>query len=312
MGKITRITGGGRGDTSQQRLHLREIPREVELAQMSVGENLRAARLERREDVAQVSQALRIRKDYLEALESDCPTGLPGRTYALGFVRSYANYLGLDAFALVARYKLATEGLAECTPQVGPPPKPGGSGWRTPGTLAVLAVAAVLVYGVYQLSQPPGSPGPLATSTAKEARISTPASRHRPPISSASRALPGPASAAGNLPPLSTGQTFGQQNRDVRVVVHTLRAAHVLVEGPGGRIYINRLLHPGDVYRVPNLVGLSLTTADGGAVSLELDGRNMGAAGRSGQMAEALPLDPPAIVDRTGAGAAGQVDKVTP
>ena len=61
------------------------------------GQDLRAARLRRGDDLATVSRALKIRKDHLEAVEEDRLGGLPGKTYAIGFVRSYAGYLGLDA-----------------------------------------------------------------------------------------------------------------------------------------------------------------------------------------------------------------------
>ena len=86
----------------------------------------------------------------------------------------------------------------------------------------------------------------------------------------------------------------------------------MLVQGFHGRVYINRLLHPGDVYRVPNMVGLSLTTPDGGAVSLEVDGQDMGAAGRAGQITEALSLDPRAIADRKGVDKVFEGNKVAP
>jgi cytoskeleton protein RodZ len=89
------------------------------------------------------------------------------------------------------------------------------------------------------------------------------------------------------------------------VVLHARAVTHVLVEGPGGRVFINRILHPGDAYRVPDLVGLSLTTPDGGAVLLELDGQEVSSAGRAGQMTEALSLDPQAIVDRAHGGNPG-------
>jgi cytoskeleton protein RodZ len=85
----------------------------------------------------------------------------------------------------------------------------------------------------------------------------------------------------------------------------------VLVQGSGGKVYINRLLHPGDVYRVPNLVGLSLTTPDGASVALELDGQDAGVAGLSGQTTETLSLDPQAIADRRGGGIGTENNKVT-
>jgi cytoskeleton protein RodZ len=109
------------------------------------------------------------------------------------------------------------------------------------------------------------------------------------------------ASADGKGPQgatLPNGQEFGARN--ARVVLHVRGLTRILVEGADGKVFINRILHPGDIYRVPNLVGLSLTTPDGGAVALELDGKDAGAAGRSGEMTEALSLDPQAIVNRTG------------
>ena len=152
MGKVTRLNG----EDGPQRLHLREIPGEEARPRESVGQDLRSARLRRGDELSQVSHALRISKTYLEALESDCPDKLPGRTYAIGFVRSYANYLDLDAGSLVSRYKLATAGLAESAPQVGPAPEQGGSRRSFGWTLPAFAAAALLAYGVYGLSRPPG------------------------------------------------------------------------------------------------------------------------------------------------------------
>src|SRR5437868_9910402 len=83
MGKVTRLNG----EDGPQRLHLREIPGEEARPRESVGQDLRSARLRRGDELSQVSHALRINKTYLEALESDCPDKLPGRTYAIGFVR---------------------------------------------------------------------------------------------------------------------------------------------------------------------------------------------------------------------------------
>lgn len=76
----------------------------------------------------------------------------------------------------------------------------------------------------------------------------------------------------------------------------------VLVQGADGTVFINRVLRPGDTYRVPDKVGLTLTTPDGGDVALELDGQEMGVAGSQGQVTEALSLDPQSIVDRYGGG----------
>jgi len=91
------------GDLS--RLKLREIadtaPGDIE----TVGGSLYAARQRQGKDLAKVAQALRIRLPYLEALEAGRYEELPGTTYAVGFVRSYASYLQLNPEDLVRRFK---------------------------------------------------------------------------------------------------------------------------------------------------------------------------------------------------------------
>jgi cytoskeleton protein RodZ len=318
MSKITRLNGGSQSANHGQGLHLRELPEGVPAAD-SVGQELRAARLRRGDELSQVSHALRIGKGYLEAIESDLPEKLPGRAYAIGFVRSYAEYVGLDPQELVARYKKANVESAATGSWAGPPeperPRLNGA-W----IVFAVIVAGGLGYGLYQFSQSP----PASSSTATPARPAVAdrsmPRRHPKPANKVQQQLAAgrPAGTTAFLAKSAVdqqtpaGQTFGAQNLNARLVLRARALAHVLVQGPDGTVYINRLLHPGDVYRVPNLVGLSLTTPDGGAVFLELDGQDMGAAGKPGQIAEALSLDPHSIVERRGAAGNGAVNRVTP
>ena len=105
MNKVTMLPTGDNGSEPRRRLHLRDITNEVPLEAESVGAELRAARLRRGEDIRSIAQALRIRRDQLEALEESRYDALPARAYAVGFVRSYAEYLGLDSRHVVERYK---------------------------------------------------------------------------------------------------------------------------------------------------------------------------------------------------------------
>lgn len=68
---------------------------------MSIGEYLRHTRLAKKLDLTAISQELHIRMEYLEALEQDQWDKLPGEVYGIGFLRSYARYLGVDAESLV-------------------------------------------------------------------------------------------------------------------------------------------------------------------------------------------------------------------
>lgn len=67
----------------------------------SIGQILRDARIHRRISLNDASEELRIRHEYLVALEQDAWQDLPGEVYGQGFLRSYARYLGLDSGALV-------------------------------------------------------------------------------------------------------------------------------------------------------------------------------------------------------------------
>src|SRR3954469_1551440 len=98
---------------NRRRIHLREISGDSEAPLETVGQDLRAARLRRGDEIAQVSRALKIRKDHLEALEEDRLEDLPGKTYAIGFVRSYARHLGMDSAVYVERFKQEISGRAD-------------------------------------------------------------------------------------------------------------------------------------------------------------------------------------------------------
>ncbi|MGL1751845.1 helix-turn-helix domain-containing protein, partial [Vibrio parahaemolyticus] len=52
-----------------------------------------------------IAEALRIRVEYLAALEAGSLEGLPGPAYAMGFLRAYADYLGFDGKDIVRRFK---------------------------------------------------------------------------------------------------------------------------------------------------------------------------------------------------------------
>jgi cytoskeletal protein RodZ len=70
-----------------------------------IGETLREARVRRRIDMAEVETATKIRAKYLRALENEEWGLLPGTTFVKTFLRTYAEYLELDARTLVEEYK---------------------------------------------------------------------------------------------------------------------------------------------------------------------------------------------------------------
>src|SRR5205823_14687893 len=79
-----------------------------------IGTSLREARLRKQVDIVQAEQGTKIRAKYLRALEDEQFELLPAQTYVKGFLRSYAEYLGLDGELYVdeynSRYVIGEEG----------------------------------------------------------------------------------------------------------------------------------------------------------------------------------------------------------
>ena len=111
-----------------------------------VGEELRDARESSGLSIEDMSAALRIRRVYLIALEEGRMRDLPSPAYAWGFVRNYANALGLDADEMVRRFReSAGNAVQKRQDLVFPEPVPERG---VPAGIIVL-VGAVLAIGAY-------------------------------------------------------------------------------------------------------------------------------------------------------------------
>jgi cytoskeleton protein RodZ len=210
MTKVTHLSLDERGALSRKRIHLREISGDADAPLETVGQDLRAARLRRGDDLATVSRALKIRRDHLEALEEDRFEALPGRAYAVGFVRSYADYLGLDPLQCVERFKGEIAGRNEIQPTVGPPPDAEAvrlpQGWLVIGVVVLVLV----VYGAYHLAR-------MADTTLRQPVAAVPARMAPPPAPTVVTAVvpqkpaPTPAApAAGSTAPATAPGTATQ------------------------------------------------------------------------------------------------------
>ena len=69
-----------------------------------IGNSLREARHRQQLDLTDVEQATKIRSRYLRALEEEAFDVLPAQTYVKGFLRTYADWLGLDGQLYVDEY----------------------------------------------------------------------------------------------------------------------------------------------------------------------------------------------------------------
>jgi hypothetical protein len=127
-----------------------------------IGDRLREARMRQKIDIADVEAATKIRAKYLRALENEEFGLLPGSTFTKTFLRTYADYLGLDAQLLVEEYRVQHEPQGEEVAPIAGAPAGGGrrarrGGSRSPvgppgpgvvfGGIFVLLLAVILVLG---------------------------------------------------------------------------------------------------------------------------------------------------------------------
>lgn len=71
----------------------------------TVGTILREARVARGLKESDIERAIKIREKYIRAIESDAFHELPSPSYAKGFVRNYASYLGLSTESIMAFFR---------------------------------------------------------------------------------------------------------------------------------------------------------------------------------------------------------------
>ena len=142
-----------------------------------IGNSLREARERQGLGYPEIELATKIRAKYIRALEEEDFTSIPGDAYIRGFLRTYADYLGLDGEIYVDEY--ASRFITSWRDEL--PPRPERRRLRTRERplarrtvlLAVAAVAGVtaLVFVAFRL---PGS-------STREPRIGTKQKHHAAP-----------------------------------------------------------------------------------------------------------------------------------
>jgi hypothetical protein len=133
-----------------------------------IGETLREARSRRKVDLNEVEAAIKIRVRYLQAIENEEWDALPGGAYTRGFIRTYANYLGLDGDRLADDYKRsAAPSDGERVPKRVEPVPTGArpSRSRLRGWLTIALVCAVLVAVVVGIALTGGGGGGGSSSS---------------------------------------------------------------------------------------------------------------------------------------------------
>jgi len=263
-------------------------------AEEKIGRVLERARKDRGLSLEEAEKATKIRRRYLEGLEQDDYTMLPDAVYARGFLKTYANFLGLDGAALsqelrTRRKPRRERGLSYAAPRrseferpiISPGGVPGAEKRKVPtATIVTVAVAALVIAALVGALYFVGVRASSAGETGETERISAPAE-------------PRPEGAAkGNKAPDGT-QAEGQAEGRTDALTGTLTVGVEVGETPAWiRVRSDRetvfeeVAPPGfsRTFEARRVVGIR--AGDAGAVSVEVNGQDVGALGEPGQVLE--------------------------
>lgn len=196
---------------SERQLNLRAVDDDVREDEYDgVGSTLRQAREQHGLDLFSAASALRIQVSHIDAIENGNFHRLPGATYAVGFMRSYADYLGLDADIVVQRFKEETEIAPAQTKLVFPEPV---EETRRPGlrTAFITVLMAAGLYGGWVYLERHGQT-PLET-------VAKPPQRFASLAGEAETAKPAPAPVALPVPNFGAAATPRATEPDTAQVV---------------------------------------------------------------------------------------------
>ena len=195
--------------------------------ELPIGERLRLAREEKGLSLDEVAGQTRIPVRHLQHIESGDWDALPAATYSVGFVRSYANAVGLDGAALGAELRQQLGG-ARRTGTVSEYYEPADPARVPPKWLAITAalIAAALVVG-YLVFRSGVDDGRETAAAEQQAPAAQPAPRPAQP-----------ASQAQNL----AGQP---------VVLTAVGPVWLRISEQGGGTIVERTLAAGETLQVP-------------------------------------------------------------
>lgn len=253
-----------------------------------VGEILRHTRLEYGQSLQQVEIALRIRAAQLCAIEEGRLEDLPGRVYAIGFVRSYAEYLGLDADRIVRMFKVQFLDKRPA-PELHFPVVPSES--NAPSLYAVFggAVGLILLLVVWSVFYRPGF--------LEKTIPSVPESLKQSPLTEA----PPIAIEVETKPPKEEPPKVAENPYpDNRVVLEVQEDSWIQIRQKDGGTLLQSVLKKGDIYLVPNEEGLLLTTGNAGGFVVKIDGKETLRFGKAAQVRRKISLDPEDLLKKIG------------
>jgi cytoskeletal protein RodZ len=264
-----------------------------------IGPLLEKKRLEKGLSLKEVEQATKIRTRYLKGLEHEDPTSLPDPVYARGFLKTYANFLGLDGEQLSREFRDHRAPRRERyldyeRPQRGefdqPIINPGGvddaerrriSGATIFTIVLAVLVLAVVVGALYYVGS--RSTSNIPNNAPEEELVDE---QEAEDDSSREEPAAGPETKTGAEDRADDASNEGSEA--VQVTVRVVGVPTGLTVLTDGTVASDQFAQPGFSQTFEARRTVTISTSNAGAVEVEVDGQNKG---RLGQLGKPLTRD---------------------
>ncbi len=250
-----------------------------------VGAILKDKRLEKKISLGDVVSDLRIQKDYITAIEASSYSDLPALTYACGFVKSYAMYLGFDGNEIVAKFKREAESLQVAPKDLPVPPilkiedaVPTGK------ILGFSLLVLVVIYTLWSIFSTPSN-----VEMDEALALDEPVAE-----------LPDPgevdAESGGNLGVSLSDRAEKtlskvEQGLAVPVVIYAENDSWIEISDYQSKVLMSRILKEGEAYSLPNQTGLKLATGNAGEIEIRVGAKAIPKIGGVGVVKRNISID---------------------
>lgn len=279
-----------------------------------IGEILKERRLAKGIDLESISSDLKIRVSYLKALEEENFELFPADVYTIGYLRSYALYLGLEPEPLVEEFKVLRnkgpagplssqqesktafqQSMIKITPEERAPPESRAVTKLFKPQILILIVifliVGIIITSVFKtgtirnlnikkeqkisLSEPPQASSAIITSSDNTKSSDIKASQSQVPQAP----LPDETTVVNSQPaPLSPASD--EEGYTIKIIAQEL--TWLKVESEEGIHDIT--MRPGETVKYTSRKGFKLTIGNAGGIKLSLNGKDMGLPGKSGEV----------------------------
>ena len=226
-----------------------------------IGAELGARRVSKGLSVQDIGEQLHIQSTYLGAIERLDTEALPSIGYVLGYVRTYARFLGMDEKDAIARYKADIEAPQNMGIDGSPHFVPKRSLRLPKGSFAIGAVLSCVFVVVSWYGMKSDAVSAVPTTAPVEQTDNW-----------------------GFAPATPT------KNDADMISLKAVGPSWVKVVDGDGDVLISRIMVPGEIFETHRKNAPLLSLRDAGAIELYLGGKRIGLIGQRGESAKNIPL----------------------